>query len=145
MASFRMQDGQSHPAECSCYCSLCHSCSGQSLQLSISNYHLTVWGVEPVVTQQTSWLEGSDVCGLRQKRQKPLNGRLARKEPKVPYSLQRCQTCCRWIPHDHSCVQQSACLSKAHLTDMHFPLYGLWGLVQHSQGYSPCAVIVAPE
>ena len=34
--------------------------------------HLTVWGVEPagataVVTDQTSWLESTCVCGVRQK------------------------------------------------------------------------------
>jgi hypothetical protein len=28
---------------------------------------LTVWGVEPVVTHQTSWLESTGVCGVRQK------------------------------------------------------------------------------
>ena len=28
--------------------------------------HLTVWGVEPVVTHQTSWLESTGVCGVRQ-------------------------------------------------------------------------------
>ena len=26
----------------------------------------TVWGVEPVVTHQTSWLESTGVCGVRQ-------------------------------------------------------------------------------
>jgi len=29
--------------------------------------YLTVWGVEPVVTHQTSWLESTGVCGVRQK------------------------------------------------------------------------------
>jgi len=28
--------------------------------------YLTVWGVEPVVTHQTSWLESTGVCGVRQ-------------------------------------------------------------------------------
>ncbi len=28
-------------------------------------YH-TVWGVEPVLTHQTSWLESTGVCGVRQ-------------------------------------------------------------------------------
>ena len=27
--------------------------------------HLTVWGVEPVVTHQTSWLESTGVCGVQ--------------------------------------------------------------------------------
>ncbi len=26
----------------------------------------TVWGSEPVVTHQTSWLESTDACGVRQ-------------------------------------------------------------------------------
>ncbi len=26
--------------------------------------YLTVWGVEPVVTHQTSWLESTGVCGV---------------------------------------------------------------------------------
>jgi len=28
--------------------------------------YLAVWGVEPVVTHQTSWLESTGVCGVRQ-------------------------------------------------------------------------------
>ena len=28
--------------------------------------HLTVWGVKPVVTHQTFWLESTGVCGVRQ-------------------------------------------------------------------------------
>ncbi len=28
--------------------------------------YLTVWGVEPVVTHQTSWLESTGVCGVQQ-------------------------------------------------------------------------------
>ncbi len=28
--------------------------------------HLTVWGVEPVVTHQTSWLESTGICGVQQ-------------------------------------------------------------------------------
>ena len=28
--------------------------------------HLTVWGVEPIVTHQTSWLESTGVYGVRQ-------------------------------------------------------------------------------
>jgi len=28
--------------------------------------YLTVWGVEPVVTHQTSWLRSTGVCGVRQ-------------------------------------------------------------------------------
>ena len=28
--------------------------------------YLTVWGVEPVVTHQTPWLESTGVCGVRQ-------------------------------------------------------------------------------
>ena len=28
--------------------------------------YLTVWGVEPVVTHQTCWLESTGVCGVRQ-------------------------------------------------------------------------------
>ncbi len=31
-----------------------------------SNQNLTVWGVEPVVTHQTSWLESTGVCDVRQ-------------------------------------------------------------------------------
>ena len=27
---------------------------------------LTVWGVEPVVTHETSWLKSTGVCGVRQ-------------------------------------------------------------------------------
>ena len=29
-------------------------------------FYLTVWGVEPVVTHQTSWLESTGVCGVQQ-------------------------------------------------------------------------------
>ncbi len=29
-------------------------------------FYLTAWGVEPVATQQTSWLESTGVCGVRQ-------------------------------------------------------------------------------
>ena len=29
-------------------------------------YYLTVWGVEPIVTRQTSWLGSTGVCGVRQ-------------------------------------------------------------------------------
>ncbi len=36
----------------------------------VSHFHfiqnLTVWGVEPVVPHQTSWLESTGVCGNRQ-------------------------------------------------------------------------------
>ena len=28
--------------------------------------YFTVWGVEPVVTHQTSWLESTGACGVRQ-------------------------------------------------------------------------------
>ena len=28
--------------------------------------YLTVWGVEPAVTHQTSWLESTGVCGVQQ-------------------------------------------------------------------------------
>ncbi len=28
--------------------------------------HFTIWGVKPVVTHQTSWLESTGLCGVRQ-------------------------------------------------------------------------------
>ena len=31
-------------------------------QVSLSHVYLTVWGVEPVVTHQTSWLKNTGVC-----------------------------------------------------------------------------------
>jgi len=34
----------------------------------IFTLYLTVWGVEPVVTHRTSWLETTGVCGVRQNR-----------------------------------------------------------------------------
>ncbi len=43
--------------------------------------HLTVWGVKPVVTHHTSWLEGTGVCGVRQNH---AGGSSVRKEPNVP-------------------------------------------------------------
>ena len=45
------------------------NCSGTLCSESLecfSHYHSTVWGVEPVMTHQTSWLESTGVCGLRQ-------------------------------------------------------------------------------
>ena len=34
--------------------------------LCIFIFQLTVWGVEPVVTHQISWLESTGVCGVQQ-------------------------------------------------------------------------------
>ncbi len=31
-----------------------------------SSLYFTVWGVEPVVPHQTSWLESTGVCGVQQ-------------------------------------------------------------------------------
>ena len=41
---------------------------GQPVARMVSLFvsHLTIWGVEPVVTHQTSWLESTGVCGVQQ-------------------------------------------------------------------------------
>ena len=39
---------------------------GGHLHQHPTGHTYTVWGVEPVVTHQTSSLEGTDVCGLQQ-------------------------------------------------------------------------------
>jgi hypothetical protein len=36
-------------------------------------HNLTVWGVEPIVTHQTSWLESTGVCGVQQNQATKLN------------------------------------------------------------------------
>ena len=43
------------------------SCTA-TLHISIFGFtlHLMVWGVEPIVTRQTSWLKSAGVCGVRQ-------------------------------------------------------------------------------
>ncbi len=39
---------------------------GHMRQSVIFILYLTLWGMEPVVTHQTSWLESTGVCGVRQ-------------------------------------------------------------------------------
>ena len=41
------------------------SCLYQRLLVHFLFKYLTVWGVEPVVTHYTSWLESTGVCGVR--------------------------------------------------------------------------------
>ena len=60
--------------------------------------YLTVWGVEPVVTHQTSWLESTGVCGVRKRK---LVGVLFEKEPNVPL-----------LVVSITCTAQQGCLSK---------------------------------
>ena len=40
--------------------------SGMPVVITWCILHLTIWGVEPVVTHQTSWLESTGVCGVQQ-------------------------------------------------------------------------------
>ena len=47
----------------------------------MSFYTLTVWGVEPVVTHETSWLESTGLCGVRQSQ---AGGSSVEREPNVP-------------------------------------------------------------
>jgi len=51
--------------------------------------HLTVWGVEPVLTHQIPWLESTGVCGVHRNQAvavavEKLVGVLLEKEPKAP-------------------------------------------------------------
>ena len=53
---------------CAAYARISFTCSSRGQSFACRS-NLTVWGVEPVVTHQISWLEGTGVSGVRQKLQ----------------------------------------------------------------------------
>ena len=43
-----------------------YSCCLDAVSLFSFMLYLTIWGVGPIVTHQTSWLESTGVCGVQQ-------------------------------------------------------------------------------
>ena len=63
-----------------CTCMHSHQSCTEFMSFTFICY-LTVWGVEPDVTAQTSWLESTGVHGVRQNE---AGGNFARKRASVP-------------------------------------------------------------